>query len=99
MGRYDAGLVVHADAMVDRRSGNVAKNRQTHVLKKQCAGHMRGVIPETGDSIESLMVEPSLPSYRPTQRRAIKVPRGRYSRVSQSQVGAKQRAIGAGVVR
>ena len=61
MGRYDAGLVVHADAMVDRRSGNVAKNRQTHVLKKQCVGHMRGVIPETGDSIESLMVEPSLP--------------------------------------
>jgi|TARA_B100001758_G_scaffold112935_1_gene96671 hypothetical protein len=55
MGRYDAGLVVHADAMVDRRSGNVAKNRQTHVLKKQCVGHMRGVIPETGDSIESLI--------------------------------------------
>ena len=96
MGRYDAGLVVHADAMVDRRSGNVAKNRQTHVLKKQWVGHMRGVIP---DSIESVMAEPSLPSYRPTQRRAIMIPRGRYSRVSQSQVGAKQRAIGAGVVR
>jgi len=45
------------------------------------------------------MVEPSLPSYRPTQRRAIMIPRGRYSRVSQSQVGAKQRALGAGVVR
>ena len=98
MGRYDAGLVVHADAMVDRRLGNVAKNRQTHVLKKQWVWHMQWGI-ETGDSIESLMVEPSLPSYRPTQRRAIKVPRGRYSRVSQSQVGAKQRALGAGVVR
>ena len=98
MGRYDAGLFMHADAMVDRRLGNVAKNRQTHVLKKQWVGHMQWGI-ETGDSIESLMVEPSLPSYRPTQRRAIKVPRGRYSRVSQSQVGAKQRALGAGVVR
>ena len=98
MGRYDAGLVVHADAMVDRRLGNVAKNRQTHVLKKQWVGHMQWGI-ETGDSIESVMAEPSLPSYRPTQRRAIMIPRGRYSRVSQSQVGAKQRALGAGVVR
>lgn len=59
MGRYDAGLFMHADAMVDRRLGNVAKNRQTHVLKKQWVGHMQWGI-ETGDSIESVMAEPSL---------------------------------------
>ncbi len=59
MGRYDAGLFMHADAMVDRRLGNVAKNRQTHVLKKQWVWHMQWGI-ETGDSIESVMAEPSL---------------------------------------